>query len=34
LQCKDSESLLEMKVLTDDEKWMVGVDHIVKISSS
>ena len=34
LQCKDSENYLEMKVLTNDQQWMVGVNHMVSISSS
>jgi hypothetical protein len=29
-----SENYLEMKVLTNDQQWMVGVNHIVSISSS
>jgi hypothetical protein len=33
LQCKDTESLLEMKVLSNsDTNWMVGANHIVAVS--
>jgi hypothetical protein len=29
LQCKDSETYLEMKVLRDGSDWMIGADHAV-----
>lgn len=35
LQCKDAETLLEMKVLTNnDTDWMMGADHLASISDN